>query len=126
GADAVAVVGVAQGEETGAAPLPDVHPVLKGDLQGLLHGGGAVGGEQEVRLVDGNDAGEGLGQLDHGPVAVPQHRRVGHPAQLVDQGGVQLGYPVAEGRDPEGRDGVEVAAAVDVDDLPPLGPLDNH
>ena len=40
-------------------------------------------------------------------------------------GGVELGDPVAEGGDPQRRDGVEVAAPVDVDELTALGPLDH-
>ena len=38
---------------------------------------------------------------------------------------VELGNAVAERRDPQRRDRVEVAAAVDVDQLVALGPLDD-
>ena len=59
-------------------------------------------------------------------VAVAEHRRVGDPVELVAQRVVELGDAVAERRDPERRDGVEVAAAVDVDDLVALGAVDEH
>ena len=50
---------------------------------------------------------------------------MGDPVELVAQRLVELGHPVAERRHPERRDGVEVALAVDVDELVALGPLDD-
>jgi hypothetical protein len=50
---------------------------------------------------------------------------VGHPVQLVAQRLVELGHPVAESRDPQRRDGVEVAAALDVDQLVAVAGLDD-
>ena len=50
---------------------------------------------------------------------------MGDPVELVAQGLVELGHAVAERRDPQRRDGVEVAAALDVDQLAALGPLDD-
>ena len=120
--DRVAVVGVAEGQVRGPAGDALVGPELEGDLQGLLDGRGAVAGEEHVGVVDGHDRPEGLGQLDDDPVAVAQQRGVGHAVELVAQGLVQLGHPVAERGDPQRGDGVEVAAAVDVDQLPALGP----
>ena len=52
-------------------------------------------------LVDGHDARERLGQLDHDPVPVPEHRRMRDLAELVGEGGVELRDVVAEGVDPE-------------------------
>ena len=61
------------------------------------------------------------------PVAVAEHRRVGAPrSSWSRERGVELGDPVAERRDPQRRDRVEVAAAVDVDQLAALGALDDH
>ena len=54
----------------------EVRPVLERDLQRLLDRRRAVGRVEEVRLVDGHDAGERLGELDHRAVAVAEHRRV--------------------------------------------------
>ncbi len=125
-ADRVAVVRAAEREVAGAAGDALVGPVLEGDLERLLDGGGAVGGEQEVRLVDRHPRRQRLGQLDDGPVAVAEQGRVGDPVELLAGGLVELGHPVAEGGDPQRRDGVEVAAAVDVDELVAVGRLDDH
>jgi hypothetical protein len=46
---------------------------------------------------------------------------VGDPVELVPHASSSSGTPVAEGGDPQRRDGVEVPAAVDVDELPALG-----
>ena len=92
-----------------------VRPVLERDLQRLLDRGGAVGREEEVRVVDRHDARQRLGQLDHDAVAVAEHRGVRAAVELVAEGVVELGDAVAERVDPQRRDGVEVAAAVDVD-----------
>jgi hypothetical protein len=51
---------------------------------------------------------------------------MGDPVELADEGSIQFRDPVPEGRDPKGRDGVEVAPAVDVDQLVALGALDDH
>ena len=53
-----------------------VHPVLERDLERLLDRARAVGRVEEVRVVDRHDAGQRLGELDHDPVAVAEHRRV--------------------------------------------------
>ena len=107
-------------------PTPRFAQYWNAILSALLHRGGAVGREQEVRLVDRNDRREVFGQLDDGAVAVAEHGRVRDEVELVAQRGVELGMVVPERRDPDRRDGVEVAATVDVDDLVALGPLDDH
>jgi hypothetical protein len=117
------VVGVPERQIAGPLGGPEVGPVLEGDLEGLLDRGRAVGREQEVRMVDRHHAAQRLRQLDHDAVAVAQQRRVRHPVDLGAQGGVELGDTVAERRDPEGGDGVEVAPPLDVDQLTPLGRL---
>ncbi len=122
-ADRVAVVRAAEREVRRAPLHAPVHPVLEGDLQRLLDGGGAVRREQEMRSVDGHDLRQGLAQLDRGAVAVAEHRRVRHPVELVTRRLIELGHAVAERRDPERRDRVEVPAPVDVDELVPLGRL---
>ena len=104
---------------------PAVHPVLERDLQRLLDRGGAVGREEEVRVVDGHDPRQRLGQLDHDDVAVAEHGGVRAAVELLADGVVELGDAVAEGVDPQRRDGVEVAAAVDVDQLVALAALDD-
>ena len=126
GADGVAVIGVAQGQELRAPLLPPVGPVLEGDLEGLLDRDGAVGRKQEVGRVDRHQRGQGLGQLDHHGVAVPEHGAVGHLAHLGHQGGIELGYPVPQRVHPQGRDRIEVAPAVDIDQLASLGPVNDQ
>jgi hypothetical protein len=123
GADGVAVIGAAECEEAGAARLAAVGPVLKGHLDRLLERAGAVGGEHHVRARDRRHARQLLGQLHDDPAAVAQHRAVRDPSQLLQQGRVELGDTVAEGVDPERRDGVEVGVALDVDQVAALGRL---
>ena len=125
-ADGVAVVRIAEREEARAAVDAAVDPVLERDLERLLDRHRPVGGEQEVRVVDRHHGGERLGQLHHHRVAVAQHGRVRDLAGLGGERGVELGHAVTEGVDPEGRDRIEVAAAVGVDQLPALGPLDDE
>ena len=59
------------------------------------------------------------------PVAVAEHGRVADQVDLVAERLVELGHPVAERRDPQRRDGIEVAVAVDVDQLATLAALDD-
>ena len=73
--------------------------------------------------VDRHHAGQRLGQLDHDAVAVAEQGRVRDAVELVAEGVVELGHAVAERRDPQRRDGVEVAPALDVDQLAALGRL---
>jgi hypothetical protein len=100
-ADRVAVVGVAEGEVAGPVRVAEVGPVLEGDLDRLLDGRGAVGGEQEVGAVDRHDRRQRLGQLDDDPVAVAQQRGVGDLVELVPHRLVELGHPVAQRRHPQ-------------------------
>ena len=90
--DGVAVVRAAEGEELRVAGDAAVHPVLERDLQRLLDRGGAVGREEEVRVVDGDDPCQRLGQLDHHDVAVAEHGRVRAALELLADGVVELGH----------------------------------
>ena len=126
GAHGVAVVGVAEGEEPVVARLAAIDPVLECNLQRLLDGDGAVGSEQHVRILHRHHGGERLGELDRGTTAVPEQRRVGHPAQLIDDGRVELWDVVAESGHPQRGDAVEVPLPVDVDQLPALGTVHDH
>jgi riboflavin synthase len=66
----------------------------------LLDGHRAVGGEEEVGLVDGDRPCQRLGQLDDDGVAVAEHRRVRRPGRLGGEGRIELGHPAgpANGR----------------------------
>ena len=99
--------------------------MLERDLQRLLDRRRAVGGVEEVRVVDGHDPGERFRELDHRAVAVAEHRRMGAQLELLADGVVELGDAVAERVDPQRRDRVEVVAAVDVDEVVALGPVDD-
>ena len=125
-ADGVAVVRAAEREELRAPGDAAVGPVLERDLQRLLDRGRAVGREEEVRVVDRHDARQRLGQLDDHDVAVAEHGGVRAALELGAHRVVELGHVVAERVDPERRDGVEVATAVDVDQLVALAPLDER
>ena len=103
----------------------EVRPVLERDLQRLLDRRRAVGRVEEVRLVHRNDAGERLRQLDHDAVPVAEHRGVRAELELLADRVVELGDAVAERVDPQRRDRVEVAAAVHVDELVALRPVDD-
>ena len=125
-ADRVAVVRVLQRDEAGLAARAKVVPVLERDLQRLLDGRRAVGCVQKVRCVDRHHTGERFGQLDDDAVAVAEHRRVRALGELRAHGVVELGDAVAERRDPQRRDRVEITAAVDVDDVVAFGMIDDH
>ena len=120
------MVRIAEREEARATVDAAVDPVLERDLERLLDGHRPIRGEEEVGVVDRHHGGERLGQLDDDRVAVAQHGGVGDLAGLGDESGIELGDAVAEGVDPQRRDGVEIAAAVGVDQLAALGPLDDQ
>ena len=102
-----------------------VGPELEGDPDRLLDRRGAVAREEEARIVDRHPLGERLGELDRRDVPIAEHGRVGDPVELVAEGLVELRHAVAERRDPERGDGVEVAPALGVDELVAVGALDD-
>ena len=88
-------------------------------------------GRARVRVED--PAQPGRGDLDQprrqlgGPgVGEPEHRRVRHPVELVADRLVDLRVAMAVDVAPERGDAVDVMAAVGVDQLPALGPLDRQ
>src|SRR5207249_2708091 len=89
-ADRVAVVGAAEREIRRATGDALVRPELERDLERLFDRGGAIGGEEEVRLVDGDDRGERLGQFDRDAIAVAEERRVRNAVDLRPQRVVEL------------------------------------
>jgi hypothetical protein len=123
--DRVAVVRASEREERRATGDTAIVPVLERDLQRLLHGGRAIGRVEEMRIVDGNDGGECLRQLDDDAIAVPEHGRVRASGQLPPDRVVEFGNAVSEGRDPQRRNRVEVVAAVEVDEVVPFRSLDD-
>ena len=69
------------------------------------------------------DPRESFGEFDDDRVPVAEHRRMRAPCVLLDDGVVELGHMVAECRDPQRGDRVEVAVAVDVDEFVAFGPF---
>ena len=65
--------------------------------------------------------GEYFGELDDDAVAASEHRRVRHPVELLFKRPVELGDSVTESVDPKRRDAVEVAASLDIDEVPTFG-----
>ena len=124
--DGVAVVRAAESEVAGPGVNSLVRPELEGDLDGLFHGGGAVGGEQEMGFAHRHHRGEGLGELDGDPVAVPEQGAVRHPVDLFPQGLVELGDTMTDRGHPQRRDGIEVSIAFHVDEFVALGGVDDH
>jgi hypothetical protein len=120
------VIAVAEREIRGAALLALVGPILERDLQRLLNGSRAVGSEQHMWTIDRNDARQCFRKLDDDAIAVAQHGGMGHAVDLIAQGLVQFGDAMAQGCDPQRRNGVQISSAVDVDQLPALGAFDDH
>ena len=125
-ADRVAVVRAAEREERGAArrrpgspstgtrsSAPARPPTRRRTRRG------SAGRRPARRAASASD------ELDHDAVAVAEHRGVRAEVELLAQRVVELGDVVAERVDPERRDRVEVATAVDVDELVALGALDD-
>jgi hypothetical protein len=59
-------------------------------------------------------------------VAQAEHRRVRHAVELLAHGGVDARMPVTVHVAPERRHAVDVAPPVDVDEVGPLGALDDQ
>ncbi len=126
-ADRVAVVGVAEADE--ASPLGMAAAlllVLEGHLQRHL-GRGRAG----VRVEDAGEAGRGdpgqaAGELGGAGMGEAEHGRVGDLVELLAHGGVEHRVAVAVDRAPERGDAVDVAVAVDVDQVAALAALDHQ
>lgn len=79
-----------------------------------------------MRIVDGNHGRERFRELDGDAVAVAQQGRMGDAIELIAEGLIELGHAMAQGGDPQRRDGVEITSAVDGDQLASLAPLHDH
>ena len=126
GADRVAVVGHLRARRSRAPVLPALAPVLERHLERDLGGRGAG-----VRVEDAREAGrrelhQPLRQLDRRAVAQAEHRGVRDLRELVANGGVDARVRVAVNVAPQRRDAVDVAVAVDVDQVGALAALDDH
>ena len=124
--EGVAVVAVVEREERGPALDAPVLPVPERHLEGDLHRAGPGLAVEDLVQAGWGERHQLRGQLDRGHARQAQQRRVGHPAELPDDGFVDLRDRVAVDVDPQRRDAVEVAAPVGVDEPAPLGPLDDQ
>ena len=99
---------------------------LEGHLEGGLDRGGPVAGVEHPGQPLGRRGQQPLGERDAGLVGQAEVRRVVEPVELGPDGVVDLGDPVAVHGDPQRRDAVEVAAAVGVAEVHPLGAVDHE
>ena len=106
GADRIAVVRVARSERSCAASAWALSPVLKGHLEGDLHGGRPAVGVEDAREARRRARpGARASSVAGGE---PQQGRVGDPVELLAQGRVDPRVAVAVDVAPERRDAVEV------------------
>ena len=88
------------------------------------------GGRSGVRVEDAVQAGrrdldEAVGELGGGRVGETEHGRVGDAVELLLDRGVDVGMAMAVDVAPQRRGAVDVAVAVDVDQVGSLGALDD-
>ena len=111
-ADRVPVVGVRRARGTACVPSrPWFAQYWNAILSACSTAGGAVAREEEVRVVDRDDGRQRLGELDRRPGCRCRASWSGRRGRAGRAALVELGDAVAERRDPQRRDGVEVAAA---------------
>ena len=120
GSDGVAVIGLLQPREPGPLGPAQELPVLHRQLERHLHGGGAAVRVEHAGKPLRHQGVEPGGQLDARHVGEPQEGGVGDAVGLVLEGLVQLRAAVAEQVAPQRGDSVEVAVAVDVDEVAAL------
>lgn len=125
--DRVPVVALGETDEGGAPGMlaASLSPVLEGHLQGDLGRGGAGVRVEDAAQPRRRDLDEPLGQLRGGSVRQPEHGRVGDAIELLPDRGVDRRMPVTVHVAPQRRGAVDVAVAVDVDEVGALGPLDD-
>ena len=123
GADRVAVVGLAEADEGGAAGVlaAALLLVLEGHLQGDLGRGRAGVGVEDAREARRGDLDQARGQLGGAGVGEAEHGRVGDAVELLADGRVDRRVAMAVDVAPERGGAVDVAAAVDVDQVGALG-----
>ena len=101
-------------------------PVLERHLEGDLRGRRAAVGVEDAVQSGRRDPDQPLGQLDRGRMGEAEHRRVRDTVELRLHRRVDVRVPVAVDGAPERRGAVDVAPAVRVDQLGPLGALDDR
>ena len=117
--EGIAVIGPGEGHQL-AALAAAVAPPLPGHLQGHLHRGGAVIGEEEP--LQATQPAQAVGELLGGRMAEIGEDHLLEAAGLIGDRGGDAGFAVAMQGDPPAADRIDQAAAVGGDQLRPLSP----
>jgi hypothetical protein len=127
-ADRVAVVGLVQVDEGGAAGVlpPALLLVLEGHLQRDLDRGRARLRVEDAAQALRGEVDEAIGQLDRPRVREAEHGRVRNLLQLGPHRRVDPCVPVPVHVAPQRRYAVQVTPSLDVDQVGALAPLDDQ
>ncbi|MNN39509.1 hypothetical protein D3C81_1535480 [compost metagenome] len=109
------MVAVAQADELALGRQPGVAPVVEAHLQRDLDRRGAVRGVEHIAERPAAQRGQALGQFHRGGVRAAGEHHVPERVQLARQRGVDARVGVAEQVDPPRAGGVEIAAAVGIE-----------
>lgn len=112
-----------EGKKRPLASASPALPVAEGHLQANLDGAGTSFGIEDLLDAAGGQRHELPRELDGGDVSEAEEGTVGHPLELLPDGVVDLGNPVAMHCHPQGGDAAQVAAPVHVHQLEAFGPL---
>jgi hypothetical protein len=121
----VAVVGLDQRDEAGAARVAAISLRQQGDAQSHLHRGGAGLGVEDARQSRRRDGAQLGGESRAGLVGEAEEGAVGDPSGLLAQRGVEARVGVAVHVGPEAGHAVDVAASLRVDESAALA-TSNH
>ncbi len=91
----VAVICVLEADEPGPLAFAALRPPLEGHLEGDLHRGRTAVGIEHAAQRPGRQRHQLLGQLDRRRVGEAEQRRVGDAIELVADGGIDGGVPMA-------------------------------
>ena len=125
-AQRLAVVAAGDAHEAALLRLAAVRPGVEAHLERDLRRRGAVGAVARVTESRRRQCREPFRELDHGTVGEAREQHVLERRELVDDRGVDARVRVAEQVDPPRRDGVEVAAPLEVEQPRALAARDRH
>ena len=120
-AEGVAVVGGGEAGKAGAGGLAEVGAVLDGDFDGLFDGAGPVGGEEDVAVGGGHEAGEAFGEADGLGVGEVAEDAVLELGGLLLDSMDDVRVAMAKGAGPPGGDGVDEGSALVVVEIDAVG-----
>ena len=120
----LAVVAAGQTHETVLGRLPLVAPVMRTHLQRDFGGRSAVAAVE--RMTQAGQAGQALGQLDHGSVGETGQHHMIKLAQLLGQRRPDMRMRMTEQIDPPGTDAVQIATALGIHQPGTAGMVDGN